>query len=113
MKLTMPEIIINEEDGFSSEKDIFNRKEFGERLANIIQKSDENIVIALDAKWGEGKSTFIRMWKGYLTHHRDIKLKSIYFDAFENDYQKDPFLVLASEIYDLIKDDSEDKKKNS
>lgn len=111
MKLTTPQIIIKDQDGFSKELDIFQRKDFGERLANLIENSGENLVIALDAKWGEGKSTFIKMWKGYVAHQRDSKLKSIYFDAFENDYQKDPFLALASEIYGLLKDESEDKKE--
>jgi len=111
MKLTIPEISIKDDEGFSPEVDIFQRKEFGERLANLIEKSDENLVIALDAKWGEGKSTFIKMWRGYLEYHRDNKLRSIYFDAFENDYQKDPFLALASEIYALLKDESEEEKK--
>jgi len=111
MKLTIPEIVVKDQDGFSPELDIFQRKEFGERLASLIENSDENLVIALDAKWGEGKSTFIKMWKGYIAHQRDNKLKSIYFDAFENDYQKDPFLALASEIYGLLKDEGEEKQK--
>jgi hypothetical protein len=34
----------------------------------------------------------------------------VYFDAFENDYQKDPFLALASEMYQLISDQDAEKK---
>ena len=34
MKLTVPPLDIAEDEGFSSEKDIFKRVEFGERLAN-------------------------------------------------------------------------------
>lgn len=110
MKLTIPEINVNEEAGFDPNIDIFQRKEFGERLANLIEKSEGNLVIALDAKWGEGKSTFIKMWKGHIAYQRENKLKSIYFDAFENDYQRDPFLAIASEIYGLLKDESEENK---
>ena len=58
-----------------------------------------NLVLALDAPWGEGKSTFIKMWRGYL---KQEKVQSIYFDAFENDYQQDPFLAISSQIYQLI-----------
>ena len=50
------------------------------------------------------------MWRGYLENHRDPEIKSIYFDAFENDYQKDPFLTLASEIYQLITVEDEETK---
>lgn len=111
MKLTIPPIKIEDNEGFDPTKDIFKRKDFGERLANLIENIDESVVLALDAQWGEGKSTFIKMWKGYIAHHRENKIKTIYFDAFANDYQKDPFLALASEIYELLKDESKEKKK--
>ncbi|MFM5550249.1 P-loop NTPase fold protein [Aeromonas veronii] len=110
MKLTVPELKINDDEGFSAEKDLFNRKEFGDRLYNLIMNSDENLVLALDAQWGEGKSTFIRMWSGENKYKQKPPLETIYFDAFENDYQKEPFLALASEIYELLEDKAESKK---
>lgn len=111
MKLTVPNIEIKDNEGFSSDKDIFSRKDFGERLASLVEQSQGGLVLALDAQWGEGKSTFIRMWRGHIGHVRDKKIKSIYFDAFENDYQKDPFLALAAEIYELTKDKSKEKRE--
>jgi hypothetical protein len=110
MKIVVPEVQISDECGFRSEIDIFKRKDFGERLANLVENSGGNPVIALDSGWGEGKSTFIKMWRGYLANHREPEIKTIYFDAFENDYQKDPFLTLASEIYQLISVDDEETK---
>ena len=111
MKITVPSVQINNEEGFSPEKDIFSRKEFGERLANLIAQSDDELVIAIDAEWGEGKSTFIQMWNGFVSHHREPKIRTIYFDAFANDYQKDPFIALAAEVYELLKDETQEKKK--
>lgn len=102
MKLTVPPLEIAEDEGFASDKDIFKRVDFGERLAKLIDNSSENLVLALDSQWGEGKSTFIQMWRGYVEHQREERLKTIYFDAFANDYQKDPFLALASGIYEII-----------
>ncbi|UPR37057.1 hypothetical protein ISX50_17460 [Vibrio cyclitrophicus] len=110
MKIVVPEIQISDDCGFRSDIDIFKRKGFGERLANLVENSGGNPVIALDSGWGEGKSTFIKMWRGYLAKHREPEIKSIYFDAFENDYQKDPFLTLASEIYQLISVEDEETK---
>jgi predicted KAP-like P-loop ATPase len=104
MRLTVPPLEIAEDEGFSEDKDIFKRKGFGERLSNLIENTDGEMVIALHAPWGEGKSTFIKMWRGYLNNNG---IRSIYFDAFENDYQSAPFLALAGEIYNLI----DDKKK--
>lgn len=111
MRLTAPQIEISREEGFSSEKDIFNRINFGERLANLFENSQDDIVIALDAPWGEGKSTFIKMWQGHVESHREKKFKTIYFDAFANDYQKDPFLALTAEMYDLLSEEDDEKKK--
>ncbi|NCB82545.1 MAG: hypothetical protein EOM38_09135 [Bacilli bacterium] len=111
MRLTVPPLSILEDEGFSTEKDIFKRKQFGERLANLFENSQDNIVVALDAPWGEGKSTFIKMWQGYVQNQRENKFKTIYFDAFANDYQKDPFIALTAELYSLLKDAKEEKKK--
>lgn len=109
MKLTVPPLQIESNEGFTSEKDIFNRKDFGQNLLNLIINTDDELVIALDAPWGEGKTTFIKMWQGMLAQEG---IKSIYFDAFANDYQKDPFLAIAAEIYSLIKKETDaDKTK--
>ena len=62
MRVTIPQIEISRQEGFLH-KDIFNRKEFGERLANLFENSQEDMVVALDAQWGEGKSTFIKCGK--------------------------------------------------
>jgi len=110
MKIVVPELEILENEGFSMDKDIFKRKDFGERLANLFENAKDEMVVGLDAPWGEGKSTFIQMWRGYVVHQRDNKFKTIYFDAFANDYQKDPFLALASELYELVEDEDDSKK---
>ncbi len=57
MKLYVPEPEIGEDSGFSPQVDIFQRKDFGERLANLVLSCGEGMVMALDAQWGEGKST--------------------------------------------------------
>lgn len=112
MKITLPKIEINENEDFSSEKDIFKRKDFGERLISLFENTQEELVVALNAPWGEGKSTFIKMWQNHIKLNQDnIKIKTIYFDAFKNDYQKDPFLAITSEIYSLCNMKEESKKE--
>nr|WP_314523145.1 P-loop NTPase fold protein [uncultured Rahnella sp.] len=99
MKLTLPEVDYSK--GFSSENDIFNRKKLSIQLENIIRNSDdENLVIAINDAWGNGKTTFLKMWK------REIELKNefqvVYFDAFQNDFQNDPFVAISASIYGMI-----------
>ncbi len=65
-------------------------------------------MLALDAPWGEGKSTFIKMWQGLL---KEQDVSHVYFDAFENDYQVDPFLAISSQIYSLIDEEDEENHK--
>lgn len=98
MRITIPPAT-NEEERFDTEFDIFKRKDYGERLANLIESTEGNPVLAIDSAWGEGKSTFLKMWVKFLS---DRNTTSIYFDAFANDYQQDPFMAIASEIYGLI-----------
>lgn len=93
MMLVTPPLDVSIEDGFSN--DIFNRKNFGVGLMNIIQQSEDALVISLDGEWGEGKTTFVKMWQGLLYQN---SIHSIYIDAFTNDYTNDPFIAVASSI---------------
>ncbi|MEZ8719332.1 P-loop NTPase fold protein [Vibrio splendidus] len=111
MKLSLPEVKVTSEHAFDQRVDIFSRRAYGEQLTRFIKNTDENLVFALDSNWGEGKTTFIKMWKKH-NETLDPVLKTIYFDAFENDYQQDPFLALASEVYELLEDTDEEKRQD-
>ena len=105
LPIIIPEIKIEENEGFKK-NDIFKFEEFGGVLANLVLGCGGNITIGLEDEWGNGKTTFIKMWQGYIRNHPKNPMESIYFDAFVNDYQKDPFLALVSQIYGLVKDKS-------
>jgi hypothetical protein len=97
----MPLLEIGEKEGFQPDKDIFRRKEFGVRLANLLVNTSEPITLGLDARWGEGKSTFVRMWQGCLKS-KELDIVCVCFDAFESDYQQDAFLTISREIYQIV-----------
>lgn len=101
MKIFVPPIEIKESEGFTPENDIFKRLKFGESLLSLIENTDDKLVIALDAPWGEGKTTFIKQWQGLLKNSEN-QINSIYFDAFENDYHQNGFLALSRHIYQSI-----------
>ncbi|QPI44564.1 MULTISPECIES: KAP family P-loop NTPase fold protein [Pectobacterium] len=110
MRLTINELDYTK--GFSSENDIFKRKGFSQKLEEIILASeDDGLVFALDDKWGTGKTTFIKMWQGENDKNESSKIKMVYFNAFENDYQNEPFISLAAKFYEIIDDKSELKPK--
>jgi hypothetical protein len=95
LRLVPCELEIGPEEGFTPEKDIFNRKPFGDRLTTIVRALEGPAVLLLDAPWGTGKTTFVKMWVGELAK---AGIPSIYFDAFANDYHDDAFLTVAGEI---------------
>lgn len=86
---------ISDEDGFTPQQDIFRRKSFGDGLINLVEMADDPLVVVLDAPWGTGKTTFIKMFAGEL---RKRRFPVIYFDAFENDYVDNGFLAIAGEV---------------
>ncbi|MFA0048968.1 hypothetical protein AB4351_19860 [Vibrio sp. 10N.261.51.F11] len=53
MKLVVPSLDVAENEGF--QQDILRREAFGESLKNLVIRSDDELVVSLDGKWGEGK----------------------------------------------------------
>ncbi|HBW17386.1 MAG TPA: hypothetical protein DEF41_15010 [Desulfovibrio sp.] len=101
MRLYPVEPVIGDTDGFREDLDIFERKAFGERLEGLFANIEDPLVAVLDAPWGSGKTTFIKMWCG---HMRNKGFPVIYFDAFKNDYEEDAFLAIAGEVVALAKE---------
>lgn len=89
----------------SFSEDQFDRKRIAKNLTNIILGKNEPLVISLDSEWGTGKTTFIHMWKNLLDSDYKEDFKTIYFNAWENDYIKDPLLAIFSELEQQIKED--------
>ena len=108
MKLVTPSLLVEDSDGFKN--DVLQRKEFGEALFNLVTRSTDELVISLDGKWGEGKTTFVRMWQGLL---KEKGIPSIYIDAFQNDYTEDAFISIASAITLYVDQHSAKAQKSS
>ena len=96
MKINPPKAIIGKEDPF--EHALFGRKEFAESLTSMLRNVEENLVVFVNAPWGEGKTTFAEMWRAQL---KQRKLDVIYFDAYAADYFDDPFVSFSGEILEL------------
>lgn len=90
--------------------DLLQRKPLAIHLTSYIDRLQVGAVLALDARWGEGKTWFVKNWKDYL-EQTDIPHKTIYINAFSQDYIDDPFLLIAAEIRNTISGDETLKKK--
>lgn len=99
MRIKPQEFEVPPGDPFQSDK--LNRKEPIEILTSLIKSFKGPCVLAVDAEWGHGKTTFLRFWMQYL---RDKKFPVIQFNAWETDYSDDPLLSLTSELTEGLKE---------
>ena len=77
------------------EHDLLERAESIVALTTMIGSIEGTCVIAVDASWGMGKTTFLRMWAQHL---RNEQFPVVEFNAWETDFAQDPFIALTSEI---------------
>ena len=71
---------------------------------NILERSntDTSISIALNAKWGSGKTFFVSMWRNYLEENN---FRTVYYNAWENDDSDSAILPLLYRIVSITKDE--------
>lgn len=76
-----------------------SRGEIAEALATLLINTPGPYVISLDAPWGGGKTTFLKMFKALLDNKG---FSSVYFSAWETDFSVDPLLAFMGEIDELF-----------
>lgn len=92
---------VYEREDFESkfeEYDYFGRKSFAENLTRLFKNSESGLVLTIDSKWGDGKTTFIKYWQKHL-EKIEPHIIPIYYDAFKNDFTNDVFMSIGVEIY--------------
>ena len=79
------------------EHDKLGRRESILMLTNVLQSISGSSVIAIDAGWGMGKTSFLRMWAQHL---QNAAFPVASFNAWRTDFSDQPFLALSSELMD-------------
>lgn len=97
MKLREP-LIPKNPDSNAFENCELNRKQYAEVLTNIVDTYADGFVMAIDNKWGTGKTTFVKMWRQHLKNNQ---FETLYFNAWENDFQDEVIIALLSELKEL------------
>ena len=93
------DIEVPEDDPFRY--DTLDRKGAVEILARLIGSIEGPGVIGIDADWGNGKTTFLRMLRQFLSNKRVLVVS---FNAWESDYVSDPFTAIVTELTDTMED---------
>ena len=78
------------------EFDLLNREEAVKTLTRLIGAIEEGpCVLVVDAPWGAGKTTFLKIWAQYL---RNENFPVVEFNAWKTDFSEDPFMALCAEL---------------
>ena len=104
MNFRLPNIDVPAHNPFVNCK--LDREKYAITLTEIIKNSTSGFVLALDNPWGAGKTTFIRMWSQQLS---DLGYKTLYFNAWENDFEDIPLAALIGELRELVSKDDDEK----
>ena len=93
------DIEVPEDDPFKH--DLLDRKESVEVLTHLVSSFDGPCVLAVDAAWGNGKTTFLKMWRQHLRNH---EFPVVDFNAWETDFAGNPFLALSTELTEELQE---------
>lgn len=97
------DVKIGKDDPFAN--DLLERKVSIEALTTLLGNIEGPCVMAVDASWGMGKTTFLRMWAQHL---RNQGFPVVDFSAWETDYAGQPFVALTSEINNGLREWSDE-----
>ncbi len=101
IRIQPKDIPIPEDDPFQN--DLLSRKDTAEILTNLVGSIEGPCVLAVDAEWGNGKSTFLRLWSQHL---RNDDFPIVELNAWETDYAENPFVTLSTELTDGLQEHS-------
>jgi hypothetical protein len=75
------------------------REKYAVTLTKIVDTYSDGFSLAINNDWGGGKTTFVKMWKQLLENEGHLTL---YFNAWENDFDDDPMIALLSELNAIV-----------
>lgn len=84
--------------------DCLERSSVAERLTRLAQSTEQPFVLSIEAPWGSGKTSFIRMWKAHL---EQLGHPCLLFNAWEVDFIQDPLIALLGELDALVREQQE------
>ena len=97
MRIQPFDIAVPEDDPFVH--DLLDRKESIRVLTHLVRSFEGPCVLAIDAAWGNGKTTFLKIWRQHLINS---SFSVVQFNAWETDFAGDPFLALCTELTDEL-----------
>jgi len=99
------------------DEDLLGLKSFGENLTNFLKVEhryvDDALVISLNAPFGAGKSTFLRMWVDSFSKEETSEEQPLVLEinAWQDDYYNNPFVSLVTALCNKLQDEDKATKR--
>ncbi|MEM1201921.1 MAG: P-loop NTPase fold protein [Acidobacteriota bacterium] len=93
MKIKLGELEIPKDDPFTNDQ--LRRQDLEPPLTELVCQTQGPYVLAMNGRWGTGKTTFIQMWRHKLVERG---CPVLYFNAWETDFSLDPLAALVAEL---------------
>lgn len=87
--------------------DLLDRVIDGRYFSDLVKAFSQGFVMALNGKWGSGKTTFVKMWQQQM---KNEGYETIYYNAWDNDSMPDPLVSLFAE-FNILSSSLEKKRK--
>lgn len=99
-----------------NDHDKLERKKFAERLEKVIFSLTplyhESFVLSLNAKFGCGKTTFLKMWENRLiSEDIDSDCSVIKINAWESDFDEEPLVHILDALLEQIENDNDKEER--
>lgn len=108
MKIRPNDIEVPQDDPF--QHDLLDRKQPVLALTNLLRNLESPYTMSIDASWGNGKTTFLNMWKQHL---KNEGFPVIGFNAWETDFVGDPLVAITSELLENTNEDDNQQEDES
>lgn len=93
MNIKHQDLDIPEDEPFKNCK--LERRKYAFVLTDIVKTYSDGFVLAINNEWGTGKTTFVKMWQKHLKLQG---FNTVYFNAWENDFDSNPLVAIMSEL---------------
>ncbi len=90
MNIKPQEITIDLNNPYDGNR-LFRNEQAAKALTQIVKHTQSGYTLSINADWGYGKTTFVKMWNVELQKEG---YKTIYFNAWESDFVADPMMAL-------------------
>lgn len=98
-----------EEGIWPCSEDLLGRHKEIENISPVLLNAQAPLVFAIDAPWGGGKTTFIKLWQQYFNTQGQV---SLYLNCWENDFVDDPLLPMLSVFDDWLSTSDNNSEPN-